>query len=154
CGLAALARRASAFRALSLTLRACLRCFDVTSTVPMVRIPSSRRSASEKDLNPYCVLGMAVLRRRNCQIFGPNRHLAKFPDGPCRYFDVRVHFNPHSIWQATERKLERGDAFGFVSHKGSPAMLNGEKSLHPSDADGERMTDPFRERSSFSEATV
>src|SRR5262249_9412284 len=46
CGLAPLARRASAFRALSTTLRACLRCFDVTSTVPMVRIPSSRRSAS------------------------------------------------------------------------------------------------------------
>jgi hypothetical protein len=63
---------------------------------------------------------MAVQRRRNCQTFGPNRHRAKLPDGPCRYFDVRVNFNPHLIGQATERKLERGDAFRFVSHEGSP----------------------------------
>ena len=49
--------------------------------------------------------------------------------------------------------LERGDAFGFVSHKGSPGMLSGEKSLHPPNADGEGMTDLRRERSSFSKAT-
>jgi hypothetical protein len=68
----------------------------------------------------YCALGMAVLRRRNCQIIRPSRYFAKIADGLCRYFDVRVHFHPHSIWQATKRELERSDAFGLVSHESSP----------------------------------
>ena len=69
---------------------------------------------------PYRALGIPFLRRRDCQVVRPNRHLAKVADGPCRYFDARLHFDTHPIWQATKSKLERSDAFGFVSHEGSP----------------------------------
>jgi hypothetical protein len=33
-------------------------------------------------------------------------------------FDVWFNLDPHLIWQATKRELKRGNAFGFVSHKG------------------------------------
>jgi hypothetical protein len=55
------------------------------------------------------------LRRHYCQTFGPNCYLAKLANGLCRYFDVRLHFDKHLIWQATKRKLERSDAFGFLT---------------------------------------
>jgi hypothetical protein len=63
---------------------------------------------------------MTILRRRYRQILGPCGHFAKFADGLCRYFDVRLHFDTHLIWQATKRKLKRRDASGFILHKASP----------------------------------
>src|SRR5437016_1413903 len=60
--------------------------------------------------------GMAFLRCCYHQILGPRRHLPKFANGLCRYSDVWVHFDPHLIWQATKSYVERGNAFGLISH--------------------------------------
>jgi hypothetical protein len=53
------------------------------------------------------------------QILGPLLHLPKFANSLCRYSDTSVHLDSHLIWQATESYVERGSAFGFISHKGS-----------------------------------
>jgi hypothetical protein len=63
-------------------------------------------------------------------------HLAKLANGPRRYFDARVHVNPHPIRQATKRELERSNAFGFVSHEGSPVVLGQQESLIRAERDG------------------
>jgi hypothetical protein len=60
-----------------------------------------RRASRDVSLaHPYRALGMAVLRRRDCQVVRPNRRLAKVADGPCRYFDARLHFDTHLSGQA------------------------------------------------------
>jgi hypothetical protein len=47
-----------------------------------------------------------------------------FADTP----DISVYLDPHLIWQAAKSYVERGDAFGLVSHDSSytppgPAQL-------------------------------
>jgi hypothetical protein len=61
-------------------------------------------------------------------ILGQRRYLPKFANSVCRYPDISVYLNPHLIWQAAKSYVERGDAFGLVSHDSSytppgPAQL-------------------------------
>jgi len=69
--------------------------------------------------NPDRALVIASNRSYDRQIRRPCRHLAKVADRLCRHFDLWVHLHLHFIWQATQRRLKRGDALGFVSHNGS-----------------------------------
>jgi hypothetical protein len=46
--------------------------------------------------------------------------LPKFTNGVCRYSEISVCLNSHLIWQTTKSDLERGSAFGLISHKGLP----------------------------------
>src|SRR5262249_6504164 len=39
-------------------------------------------------------------------------------NGLCRYPNASVYLDPYLIWQATKSNVERGNAFGLVSHKG------------------------------------
>src|SRR5262249_14019447 len=66
----------------------------------------------------YRAVGITVLRRRNCQIFGPSRHFAKLPDCLCRYLDVRIDLDRHLSRQATESYVKRSTALGLISHEG------------------------------------
>jgi hypothetical protein len=59
------------------------------------------------------------------QILGPRRHLPKFANGHCGHSDVWVRLHPHLTWQATKSYVERGNAFGFTSHKGSLTICSG-----------------------------
>jgi hypothetical protein len=79
-----------------------------------------RRDASRyaSPAHLYCASGMAFLRGCYHQILGPRRHLPKFANGLCSHSDVWVHLHPHLIWQATKSYVERGNAFGLISHKG------------------------------------
>src|SRR5919204_1851596 len=72
----------------------------------------------------YYAFVTAFLRRCYGQIFGPRRHLPKFANGVCRYSEIFVCLNSHLIWQAAKSDLERGSAFGLVSHKGLPYCPN------------------------------
>jgi hypothetical protein len=73
----------------------------------------------------YCAFGMALLRGCYHQILGPRRHLPKFANGHCGHSDVWVRLHPHLTWQATKSYVERGNAFGFTSHKGSLTICSG-----------------------------
>src|SRR6266542_5045213 len=67
----------------------------------------------------YCTFGMAFLRCCYHQILGPRRHLPKFSNGVCSYSEIFVCLNSHLVWQAAKSDVERGSAFGLVSHKAS-----------------------------------
>jgi hypothetical protein len=43
---------------------------------------------------------------------------ARFANGRCRHSDVWVRLDPHFTRQATKSYVERGDAFGLISHEG------------------------------------
>jgi hypothetical protein len=79
-----------------------------------------RRDASRyaSPAHLYCAFGMAFLRGCYHQILGPRGHLPKFANGLCSHSDVWVHLHPHLIWKATKSYVERGNAFGLISHKG------------------------------------
>jgi hypothetical protein len=62
------------------------------------------------------VFGITILRCRDSTVVGPRRHVPKFADGLCRHADVRVHLDPHLIWQASKSDVERGNAFRLVVH--------------------------------------
>ena len=47
------------------------------------------------------------------------------PNGHCGHSDVRVRLHPHLTWQATKSYVKRGNAFGFISHKGSLTICSG-----------------------------
>src|SRR5215510_1333016 len=47
------------------------------------------------------------------------------PNGHYGHSDVWVRLHPHLTWQATKSYVERGNAFGFISHKGSPTICSG-----------------------------
>src|SRR6516162_4473107 len=80
-----------------------------------------RRACRDADFaHSYRAVGITVLRRCYCQIFGPSRHFAKLPDSLCRYFDVRIYFNRHLSRQATESYVKGSAALGLISHEGSP----------------------------------
>ena len=55
-------------------------------------------------------------------------------DGLPRHFDLWVHFYPDLIWQAAKSQLECSDAFGLVSHEGSPLTCTNMTSLIPEGA--------------------
>ena len=59
---------------------------------------------------------------------------AKFANGLSRQFDLWVHFYPDLIWQAAKSQLECSDAFGLVSHEGSPLTCTNMTSLIPEGA--------------------
>jgi hypothetical protein len=80
---------------------------------------------------------MAFLRGGYHQILGPFLQFPKFANGLCRYCDTSVHLDSHFIWQATESYVERGSAFGLISHEGS---LN---SLQPQCAVSDGIEDIF-----------
>jgi hypothetical protein len=67
---------------------------------------------------------MAFLRCCYHQILGPLLHLPKFANGLCRYSDTSVHLDSHLMRQATESYVERGNAFGLISHRGLPYCLS------------------------------
>ena len=59
-------------------------------------LPLRRSACRDADFAHFhYASGITILRRRNCQIFGPNRQLAKVADGLCPYFDARLHFDTH-----------------------------------------------------------
>jgi hypothetical protein len=67
----------------------------------------------------------ALLRWRSCGVVmakfsGQTVTLRGSPTVRALTSMPRLHFNTHPIWQATKSKLERSNAFGFVSHEGSP----------------------------------
>jgi hypothetical protein len=64
----------------------------------------------------YHAFGMTLLRRCYDQILGPRRYLSEFADGLCRHCNARFHLNPHTIWQATKRYVQRATAFRLVLH--------------------------------------
>jgi hypothetical protein len=64
----------------------------------------------------YHAFGMAFPRRCYHQILGPRGYLSEFADGLCGHCNARIHLNPHMTWQATERYVQRPDAFGLVLH--------------------------------------
>ena len=74
----------------------------------------ARRHASPAHF--YCAFGTHFLRRCYYQILGPHRHPPKFTNGLCRYSEVFVCLNSHLIWQTAKSDVERGSAFGLVSH--------------------------------------
>jgi len=74
----------------------------------------ARRHASLA--HSYYAFGTAFLGRCYGQIFGPRRQLPKFSNGVCRYSEIFVCLNSHLIWQAAKSDLERGCAFGLISH--------------------------------------
>ena len=77
-----------------------------------------RRACRDADFaDSYRAVGITVLRRRNCQIFGPSRHLAKLSDSFCRYFDGRINLDRHLSRQATESYAKRSTALGLISHR-------------------------------------
>jgi len=81
----------------------------------------------------YCAFGMAFLRGCYHQILGPLLHLPKFGNGLCGYSDASVHLDSHLIWQAAKSYVERGSAFGFISHKVTARyrLSTAENSLQP-----------------------
>jgi hypothetical protein len=95
-------------------------CIDNESDTFFEPRPLFRRDASRyaSPAHLYCASGMAFLRGCYHQILGPRRHLPKFANGLCSHSDVWVHLHPHLIWQATKSYVERGNAFGLISHKG------------------------------------
>jgi hypothetical protein len=50
----------------------------------------------------------------------PSRSEARH--GLCGHSDASVYFDPHLIRQATKRYVERGNAFGLVSHQGFSSL--------------------------------
>jgi hypothetical protein len=74
------------------------------------------RIATSRFAHPYYASGIAFLRGRYHQVVRPRRYLAKFANRFCRHADASVGLNMHRIRQSTERHLERGNAFRFVSH--------------------------------------
>jgi hypothetical protein len=64
----------------------------------------------------------AFLRGRYGQILRPSRHLPKFTNGMRGDPNVGVHLDPHSIWPAPKKHLERGDILRFVSHEGYSSL--------------------------------
>ena len=97
------------------------RQFTPTALAQLITDLSLRRRACRHADLAYShhAFGIVFLWRRDCQIFGPTRHLAKLADGLCPYFDAGLHFDTHLSGQATESYVERGNAFGLVSHEGS-----------------------------------
>jgi hypothetical protein len=73
----------------------------------------------------YRAFRMLFLRCCYHQILGPCRQLPKFANGRCRYSDAGVCLDPHLTRQASKSYVERGNAFGLVSHKGSLAVRSG-----------------------------
>jgi hypothetical protein len=76
---------------------------------------NATRCTSLADL--YCAFWMVFLRCCYHQILGPRRHLPKFANGRCRHSDAWVCLDPHLSRQATKGYMERGNAFGLVSHE-------------------------------------
>jgi hypothetical protein len=64
----------------------------------------------------YYTFGTPLLWRRYHQILGPRCQLPKFANGVCRYSEIFVCLDSHLIWQAAKSNVERGSAFGLVSH--------------------------------------
>jgi hypothetical protein len=46
--------------------------------------------------------------------------LPKFANRVCRYSEIFVSLNSHLIWQTGKSDVERGSAFGLISHGGLP----------------------------------
>jgi hypothetical protein len=67
----------------------------------------------------YSAFGSPFLRRCYHQILGPRGHLTKLSNGVCRYSEIFVCLNSHLIWQAAKSDVERGSAFGLISHRAS-----------------------------------
>src|SRR6516165_4905574 len=67
----------------------------------------------------YYAVGIAFLWSGYHQILWPRRHLPKIANGFCRHSHTSVQLDPHLIGQTTKGYVERGSAFGFVSHRAS-----------------------------------
>src|SRR5262245_31346450 len=91
-------------------------------TAPLRFWGDASRHASLADL--YCAFGMVLLRGCYHQILSPRRYLPKFANGRCRHSDVWVRLDPHLSWQAPKSYVQRGNAFGLVSHQGSLFVQN------------------------------
>jgi hypothetical protein len=56
---------------------------------------------------------------RSCGVSRATPSISEVRQRSCRYCDTSVHLDSHFIWQATESYVERGRAFGLISHEGS-----------------------------------
>src|SRR5262245_2429978 len=79
----------------------------------------------------YSAVGIAFVWRCYGQILGPRGHLPKFAYSLWRRLDAWVHLDSHLIWQATERYVERCDAFGLVPHECSSFSSTNRKKRPP-----------------------